>query len=255
MKVAVTDKPISAQDFGCREGHFPIDRVVWERELIRLFSAYAPDRDNEERSHGAFENDTFRVIPYIWHGECECGFEQQAERWHEDHPHLPTCYDTVRAAAIEDWKRESGIEVLYEASMCDIFTEKRDGFTTLSTSSRSEKAEAAYEKWCALQDEQDQFEQQLSRRLCREMKIPWNKDSAVHCTCGKDDRAKLWFSTLGHREPCPLWKMGLPNFLHKPSGYAVTWYKYPCRGGDANQLMSPKGFTAIIDSGIASLAK
>ena len=37
-----------------------------------------------------------------------------------------------------------------------------------------------------------------------------------YCWCEKDD--------------CPLCNGGSPNFLHKPSGASVTWYKYLGRG-------------------------
>ena len=57
-------------------GEYPIERMIgFEDELVRLFDAYAPDRDNSWREYGVeFENETFSVFPYYW-GDCTCGFD------------------------------------------------------------------------------------------------------------------------------------------------------------------------------------
>lgn len=36
------------------------------------------------------------------------------------------------------------------------------------------------------------------------------------------------------------------NFFHKPSGYKMTWYKYPLRSADANMEITPEQFVDIL---------
>lgn len=274
---------VSCEPTSYRDGEFPIDRGFWEHELIRLFDAYAPVRDNGWREYGVdFENDVFRVRYDRQDGDCSCGFSDLAEKWHADNPHLPACYSIVLHEAIAKWELEHGMDAAEEASHCDIFTvasdlEFKDGFPNfvnpikftryedamahlhsrggMFSSTSSPRAAAAHKSWCSLYDAQRKWEASLTRRLCREMGIPWNdgRGSACHCTCGKDQRAKAWFANHDHKEPCDIWWMGQPNFLHKPSGYGVHWYKYPCRDAYGTQPMSPAGFVEIIGSCIASI--
>ena len=38
-----------------------------------------------------------------------------------------------------------------------------------------------------------------------------------------------------------------PNFLHKPTGVAITWYKYPFRGAYINVDIKYKDFLNLLD--------
>ena len=64
---------------GISRGEFPIEREEgFEEELVRLFDAIAPDRDNAWREYGMeFDNDVFSVFPYYW-GDCTCGYEENS---------------------------------------------------------------------------------------------------------------------------------------------------------------------------------
>lgn len=66
--------------FGHSRGEFPVPRTEdLYMQLVRLFDAYAPDRDNSWREYGvAFENEVFSVMPYWW-GDCTCGMEEKEE--------------------------------------------------------------------------------------------------------------------------------------------------------------------------------
>lgn len=46
-----------------------------------------------------------------------------------------------------------------------------------------------------------------------------------------------------------------PNFYHKPSGYKLTWYKYPMRGALANKDITPNQFVQILSHCINSYNK
>lgn len=78
----------------------------------------------------------------------------------------------------------------------------------------------------------------------------WWHGYAVRCDCGYDDRFKKWCVENYHSDDCMLVK---PNFLHKPSGFAIKWYKYPLRDSYMNQLIGLRRFAEIIDDCIKSL--
>jgi len=59
------------------------------------------------------------------------------------------------------------------------------------------------------------------------------------CDCGEE-----------HSPDCPVMK---PNFLFKPTGFAIEWYKYPLRDSYSNQKITLREFVTIIDACIESL--
>jgi hypothetical protein len=63
------------------------------------------------------------------------------------------------------------------------------------------------------------------------------------CTCG---------AVSEHKPDC---KLMVPNFLYKPTGFAIEWYKYPLRDSYMNFEITLDEFTQIIDKCIASLGK
>lgn len=77
-----------------------------------------------------------------------------------------------------------------------------------------------------------------AQALCKRYGIPWNNGygSAVHCTCDYEPTWKAWSSENDHAQTCPV---VIPNFLHKPSGAKVEWYKYIGRG---MKVEAPDGF-------------
>jgi len=66
--------------FGNSRGEWPMPRHAgFEEELLRLFDAYAPNRNDNWREYGVeFENNTFWVSPYFW-GDCTCDDEHEAD--------------------------------------------------------------------------------------------------------------------------------------------------------------------------------
>jgi hypothetical protein len=75
------------------------------------------------------------------------------------------------------------------------------------------------------------------------------KNPSPKCTCGAEAD---WKPKDEHKETCALIR---PNFLHKPTGYSLMWYKYPLRDSYANQDLTLKQFSKIIDNCIKSLTK
>jgi hypothetical protein len=64
-----------------------------------------------------------------------------------------------------------------------------------------------------------------AKELCKKFGIPWDngRGSAVHCTCGFNEESMKWEDENQHKEDCPMIR---PNFLYKPTGFQVNWYKY-----------------------------
>lgn len=47
----------------------------------------------------------------------------------------------------------------------------------------------------------------------------------------------------------------LPNFVYKPTGLEIRWYKYPMRDAYSNMDVSPSDFRKILDECAASLER
>lgn len=79
--------------FGNSRGSFHVPRGDgWEEELMRLFDAYAPDRDSSWREYGAeYKNNTFEVMEYYW-GDCDCGYDDKEYAWTNENDHREDCY-------------------------------------------------------------------------------------------------------------------------------------------------------------------
>jgi len=56
------------------------------------------------------------------------------------------------------------------------------------------------------------------------------------------------------REGCPQCDTGeQPNFLYKPTGFEIQWYKYPMRDAYMNQRVSRREFMDIVNKCVESL--
>lgn len=55
------------------------------------------------------------------------------------------------------------------------------------------------------------------------------------------------------KESCPWCGADAPNFLHKKSGFGVTWYKYIGRGMAVSKKISGKKLAAIVNECLQSI--
>ena len=78
----------------------------------------------------------------------------------------------------------------------------------------------------------------------------WWHGFSIRCDCGRDERFEKWSAENYHSGDCLLVK---PNFLHKPTGFEIKWYKYPLRDSYMNQDITIEQFAKIIDDCIKSL--
>lgn len=91
--------------------------------------------------------------------------------------------------------------------------------------------------------------------LCKSMGLSHEHGCEMHCTCDYYERYEKWFDEhkfgeMGHADNCPI---VLPNFLHKPSGYTIKWYKYALRDAYQNRILSEEEFREIIQQCINSI--
>ena len=196
--------------FGNSRGNYKISRGVgWEDELIRLFDAVKPNRDNSWREYGFhFENDTFMIFPYYW-GECTCGWQEKIVEWEMENNHRKDCihHDVQKINHYSIWKNHKDWEEKYLKPIYE-----KHGLDTKGKN--------------------------------------WWHGCAVKCNCGKKERWAEFVKKGGHDEDCPIVR---PNFLHKPTGFEIQWYKYPLRDSYKNMELSLDEFREVIDDCIESL--
>ncbi len=201
-----------------------------------------------EFGYGAkYENDVFSMCPDYQDAECDCGFNQQADAWHEANTHEASCYQVILRGREAKWDEESGYAAVENESACDVFILDGERFHGTSEeawqkhfreggtfeSRRSEKAESAFQVWKRLHDMREKAREAAARQLHKEMDLDWGTGFGwgCRCTCGVDERAKKYFEEHDHSATCAL---AIPNFRHKATGFEVRWYKWIGRDMETN---------------------
>ena len=202
--------------FGNSRGECPVPREEFEEEWVRLIEAYAPDGDTYDIE---YENDTFAVMRYWWDA-CTCGWDSidGGHKSVRDLEHAPGCYQRELGAI----RREVGFP------------------GTLSVDMREERLKPIYQKYGW--DTEDKN---------------WWYGYAVRCSCDLLERQAAIYEKyaeelghLGHKDDC---KLVMPNFLYKPTGFSISWYKYPLRDAYMSENLTVEQFGEIIDGCINSL--
>jgi hypothetical protein len=258
----MTISTVSCEKTSFSDGQFPIDRAFWEQQLIRLFEAYAPVRDNAWREYGVdFENEVFYVHYDRQDYDCDCHLKDELTAWEQANPHTMFCFrsivDPVEKMFHDRLPKFNFFSKPSIESMCFMTGLK-------PTAAQLEEDRAADEKW---QQERKAYrmaykiyEKKLKKLVTdtqRHFKLKWKYSWDIEwryaCTCGVNDRHNAYEKSQVHVRPCNRWWAEQPNFLHKPSEYGVHWYKYPCRDGYGTLAMTYEQLTSIIDDCIKSL--
>jgi hypothetical protein len=92
------------------------------------------------------------------------------------------------------------------------------------------------------------------KELCTDYGIYYNRGigCAIHCTCSYKKRWNKFLESNNHKKDCPIVR---PNFLYKPNGYELKWYKYPLRDSYASEELSLIEFTKMIEDCINSIER
>ncbi|MEM7282840.1 MAG: hypothetical protein AAF438_14570 [Pseudomonadota bacterium] len=140
-----------------------------------------------------FENSTFVMRRFYW-GDCDCGGEQREVDFENNDPgHSVDCYQTV----LKNRLRNAGVKQYGDPG----FWEDRMPY-----------------------DERRKIEGPIYDDVCVTFNLP-RQGCAIHCTC--DYKSRRTNADIYHRDTCSL---ELPNFVHKKSGFKVSWYKWIGRG-------------------------
>lgn len=107
------------------------------------------------------------------------------------------------------------------------------------------------DKWGSRWDD-DGPAQEMIEALCKTMGLSYPQGSAVHCTCDYDDKWSEWAKQNQHAKDCLI---VTPNFLHKPSGFELRWYKYPLRDSYSNKRLSKRLIRNLMEDCERSMKK
>ena len=249
--------------FGNSRGEAPIPRSpAWEgpweefcEELKVNWRGYADEGCLVPETGRGLETDIFLVRSYDWDAECDCGVSDKMDAWHEANDHADNCYQAELRGRIQAWKDETDydrIEKLAFGSDHSVFSGfdnevTQDGpVTTIISQPRKD---AAMEVWRKAHDAKGEFERKVYDELCKKHGLS-EYGCAVHCTCSYEPRAEAYWNELGgHSEGCRLIQ---PNFLYKPTGLRINWYKYPFRDSYMSPKISAKEWRSIIRNCIES---
>ncbi len=199
--------------FGNSRGEYPIDREVFQDVYFEDF-VYKINCDGYGYfdNQAGFENEVFKIMPYDWDAECDCGYDELEEQWWETHKHTEKCYQTL----------------LYNEKL-------KNGWKKGKYSWLDEPKNLSYERCNKIEDE-------IYKKLCNKFNLPL-QGCAVHCTCSVDNEFEKWCESYNHKESCRLLK---PNFWYKPTGFKINWYKYALRDSYINQDISVGEFKKIL---------
>jgi hypothetical protein len=168
-------------------------------------------------SYSHFENDTFAFHAYWW-GDCDCGLEDLTNAIDAAIKHAPECF-TNR---------------YHEA-------ERKARYRYKGSSLENQMIRWADANGGAVRDNSGR---------------PLIVSTAYKCDCDVNERrAAEW--TRRHPdhsgEHAPTCGTVRPNFLYKPTGLRIDWYKYPFRDSYSSAPLTADEFGRVIDACIASL--
>lgn len=208
---------------------------------------------------GILQTEVFAVRSYDWDAECDCGADEKMNAWHESHQHAEHCYDTACAREMAAYDARTNFKILEAATFGRDDSPMRGfnqqveqtepGITFMMFEPRSD---AAMQAWREASEVRDKFEDKLRKRECAARGLSYPSGCAVHCDCGLDEAGhKFWIEIGGHQPTC---RYVQPNFLYKPTGFCINWYKYPFRDSYMSPGVSAKEWRKIIRHCIESCA-
>lgn len=248
--------------FGHSRGEWSVPREKeYENPICALWDEVV-DRFGKDVLYGdGFSNGVFEIRAYYW-GDCNCGFEERwgpkDEKWCAEHEHADSCYQTELHARLLAYDVQSGYAELDARTFgyaqpsllsgFDVeFEHAAPGVAAMVMRSRQDDA---MKEWRKASDARHKFEGALYDELCKKHGVDRNWGAAVHCTCEYGRLREEWCATDDHSPDCALVR---PNFLHKPSGLELRWYKYPLRDSYMNREVSPREWRTICRECIDSL--
>lgn len=173
--------------------------------------------------------------------DCKCEYETVEKAWLEANPHSDECFVAVTGHLLAKVEAEYPVpefNPFYQMDDVDAaefvqFWHGGDGPTD-EQKARKKAKEAEHELsrkryFAASKKRSAAVRRAVSAEAERrqiELKYDPEWSWQYQCTCGQAERHEQWQKLHEHVKPCDHWWGGQPNFLHKPSGLEVSWYKY-----------------------------
>jgi hypothetical protein len=221
-----------------------------------LLTKHIDKRDPESVAHGClggehgygahWSNGVFTMRPLYW-GDCDCGADERSDKWHAANPHAVDCFREELQRRFAKYDQESGYAAADKAAFGDdgidffagMDVEVEEPMEGVRIITMEPRRDGTMEAWRKASDARQKEHAKLTRELYLERGIK-PSDYQWHCTCGVDKKAEAYFASESHYPTCAL---ELPNFLHKPSGMEVRWYKYIGRSMEVKNV--PKDIAAL----------
>ncbi|QPQ55552.1 hypothetical protein IC614_02825 [Allosphingosinicella flava] len=222
--------------FGNSRGNHPVDRGLQDEFYSYMEEMGFDSYGNNPSAEWAFENEIFRIQPYYW-GDCTCGYAERESEWCGANSHGPNCYQI----------KMRGLDMDKYRPQIDAALEERNRHPWCSP--KEDAAQDEVDRLCKLERV---HKDKLLKRLCAECGIDWNggRGCMVHCTCDYRSRWTGFLEANDHASDCPIIT---PNFLHKPSGFRLDWYKYPLRDSYSSEPLTRKLMRSMFADCIASM--
>lgn len=255
--------------FGNSRGDFEVPRTdefeePWERFTNALKINWRGYADNgclvpELTKWNGVGNSVFEIRAYDWDAECDCGAEETMDEWHEGHKHAATCYQAELRARMKSWEDRSGYtdadRAIHSQSvspmMAGMDVETENPFPGITTMVFAPRTDGAMETWRKLYDRRRKVENKLYIELCTKHGLS-RQGCAVHCTCSHDAEAEAYWRLIGgHTASC---RFTQPNFLFRPTGFRMNWYKYPFRDSYMSEEITGAQWVEILDACATSVS-
>lgn len=254
--------------FGNSRGEVSVPRTAsfegpWEElcEGINIsYRGYAEQKGHPlENAAGEIETPVFVIRAYDWDADCDCGADDRMNAWLTANPHGLDCYHTELHARLKSWEDRSGYTATKavafetdESPMPGMECEAEDVAPGVRVMSFTPRSDAAMDAYRAMSARRRKVEEALFDELCARHKVDRRFGCAVHCTCGRNQRAdEMWVAMGGHTDAC---RFVQPNFLYKPTSFRINWYKYPFRDSYMSPGISAKEWQKIVRHCIESAA-
>ena len=184
-----------------------------------------------------YKNEVFEIRPYYW-GKCDCGWNEFYDEDAFKEKHKKDCYQSLvnKELVKNGWKKDKRGWIDHPQEM----------------------------NWEKAVDVEDK----IREKYCKKFNLSFPSGCAIHCTCGRDNGWENWYKKkviefkgkLGklnedglpeaHKDTCSLI---LPNFIHKPTGFSISFYKWIGRDMECSKKISSKEWRKIFKEVMSSL--
>jgi hypothetical protein len=182
-----------------------------------------------------YEDDIISIHHDLQDYYCQCDYEPQEKAWLAANPHTSECFVTVVGALVQNVEAEHPVpefNLFYEMDDVDAteFVQFWHGGPepTEEQKARKKAKQEAHESARRAYFKASDIRSKAVAKAVQAKTLKYDPEWSwkYHCNCGHSAAHDEWQKRHEHVKPCDHWWGGQPNFLHKPSGVEVRWYKY-----------------------------